>query len=125
MSGARKSGLIIFGALLVLLFVYVAIAKGIGNPSVPSGDVALVEDVPDGKGDISQKDYDRAFLQTWKRSGLQAAPEPDNAQFAEIREAAINDLLDQAWLTGEAAELGATASDREVQNEFQKRLESM
>jgi parvulin-like peptidyl-prolyl isomerase len=119
MSGARKSGLIIFGALLVLLFVYVAIAKGIGNPSVPSGDVALVEDVPDGKGDISQKDYDRAFLQTWKRSGLQAAPEPDNAQFAEIREAAINDLLDQAWLTGEAAELGATASDREVQNEFQ------
>ena len=119
MSGARKSGVIVFGALLVLLFAYVAIAQGIGNPSVPSGDVALVEDVPEGKGDISQEDYDRAFLQTWKRSGLQAAPEPDNAQFAEIKEAAINDLLDQAWLTGEAAELGVAATDREVQNEFQ------
>jgi foldase protein PrsA len=119
MSGARKSGVIVFGALLVLLFAYVAIAEGIGNPSVPSGDVALVEDVPDGRGDISQEDYDRAFLQTWKRGGLQAAPEPGDAQYEQIREAAINDLLDQAWLTGEAAELGATATDREVDNEFQ------
>jgi len=119
MSGARKSGVIVFGALLVLLFAYVAIAQGIGNPSVPSGDIALVEDVPDGKGEISKKDYDRAFLQTWKRAGLQAAPKPDNAQFAEIKEAAINDLLDQAWLTGEASELGVAATDREVQNEFQ------
>jgi foldase protein PrsA len=119
MSGARKSGVIVFGALLVLLFAYVAIAQGIGNPSVPSGDIALVEDVPDGKGDISQEAYDRAFLQTWKRSGLQSAPKPDNAQFTEIKEAAINDLLDQAWLTGEAAELGITATEREVQNEFE------
>ncbi|MEX0620337.1 MAG: peptidyl-prolyl cis-trans isomerase [Solirubrobacterales bacterium] len=119
MSGARKSGLIVFGALLVLLFVYVAIAQGIGNPGVPSGDVALVEDVPDGKGDISQKAFNRALLQTAKRSGLKVAPKPDNARYAEIREAAINDLLDQAWLTGEAAELGATATEREVDNEFQ------
>jgi foldase protein PrsA len=119
MSGARKSGVIVFGALLALLFAYVAIAQGIGNPSVPSGDVALVEEVPAGKGEISKQDYDRAFLQTWKRGGLQAAPEPDSAQFGEIREAAINDLLDQAWLTGEAAELGVAATDREVRNEFQ------
>lgn len=118
MSGARKSGLIVFGALLALLFVYVAIAQGIGNPSVPSGDVALVEEVPDGKGDISQKDFDRAFLQSWKRNGLQEAPAPDAATFQQNKEAAINDLLDQAWLTGEAAELGITATDREVQNEF-------
>lgn len=119
MSGARKSGVIVFGALLVLLFAYVAIASGIGKPSVPSGDIALVEDVPDGKGEISKKDYDRAFLQAWKRGGLQTAPKPDNAQFTEIKEAAINDLLDQAWLTGEASELGVAATEREVQNEFQ------
>ena len=119
MSGARKSGVIVFGALLVLLFAYVAIADGIGKPGVPSGDIAFVEDVPECKGEISEKDYDRAFLQAWKRGGLQAAPKPDNAQFTEIKEAAINDLLDQAWLTGEAAELGLAATEREVQNEFQ------
>jgi foldase protein PrsA len=119
MSGARKSGLIVFGAILVLLFAGIAVAQGIGNPSVPDGDIALVEDVPDGRGNISMEDYERSFLQTWKRGGLQQAPEPGDAQFEQIREAAINDLLDQAWLTGEAAELGVTATDREIDNEFQ------
>jgi foldase protein PrsA len=119
MSGARKSGLIIFGAVFVLLFAYVAIAEGIGNPSVPSGDIALVEDVPDDMGNLSQEEYDRAFLQTWKRGGLNAAPEAGDAQFDQIHEAAINDLLDQAWLTGEAADLGVAATDREIDNEFQ------
>ncbi len=119
MSGARKSGLIVFGAVLVLLFAGIAVAQGIGNPSVPDGDIALVEDVPDGIGEISQEEYDRAFRQTWKRGGLQQAPEAGDAQFEQIEEAAINDLLDQAWLTGEAAELGVTATDREIDNEFQ------
>jgi len=118
MSGARRSGLIIFGAILVLLFAGIAVAQGIGNPSVPDGDIALVEEVPDGKGNISQEEYDRSFEQTWKRGGLQQAPEPGDAQYEQINEAAINDLLDQAWLTGEAAEQGVTATDREIQNEF-------
>ena len=119
MSGARKSGLIVFGAVLVLLFAGIAVAQGIGSPGVPDGDIALVEDVPDGIGDISQDEYDRAFLQTWKRGGLEQAPESGDAQFEQIEEAAINDLLDQAWLTGEADELGVTATDREIDNEFQ------
>ncbi len=119
MSGARKSGLIVFGAILVLLFAGIAVAQGIGNPSVPDGDIALVEDVPDGIGNISQEEYNRSFRQTWKRGGLQQAPETGDAQFEQIKEAAINDLLDQAWLTGEAAEIGVTATDREIDNEFQ------
>ena len=40
---------VVLAALLVVLFVGVAIAQGIGNPSVPSGDVAVVEDAPDGE----------------------------------------------------------------------------
>ena len=119
MSGARKSGLIVFGAIFVLLFAGIAVAQGIGNPGVPDGDIALVEDVPDGKGEISMEQYERSFLQTWKRGGLQQAPKPGEAQFEQIKEAAINDLLDQAWLTGEAAELGVTATEREIDNEFQ------
>ena len=119
MSGARKSGLIVFGAIFVLLFAGIAVAQGIGNPSVPDGDIALVEEVPDGRGEISMEQYERSFLQTWKRGGLRQAPEPGDAQFEQIKEAAINDLLDQAWLTGEAAELGVTATDREIDNEFQ------
>lgn len=119
MSGKSRSGLIIFGAILVLLFAGIAVAQGIGNPSVPSGDIALVEDVPDGFGDITKDEYDRTFLQTWNRGGLKEAPEPGDNQYEQIKEAAINDLLDQAWLTGEAAELGVTATEREIDNEFE------
>jgi parvulin-like peptidyl-prolyl isomerase len=118
MSSTRKIGLIGFGALLVLLFAGFAFTSGIGNPSVPEGDVALVEDVPDDAGSISQKDFDTSFAQAWKRAGLQSAPAEDDAQYDQIKEAAMNDLLDQAWLTGEAADLGVTASDREVDNQF-------
>jgi len=119
MSGARKFGLVLFGAILVAVFAGIAIANGgVTQPSVPSGDVALVEEVPDGLGDISQDDYDATFTQTWKRGGLKAAPKPGDAQYDQVRDAALNDLLDQAWLTGEASELGVSATQREIDNEF-------
>ncbi|MCB8914632.1 MAG: peptidyl-prolyl cis-trans isomerase [Thermoleophilales bacterium] len=118
MSGARKFGLILFGAILVVLFAGIAIAQGIGKPSIPGGDVIYVQDVPDGRGNISEDDYNRSFEQTWKRGGLQSAPKKGDAQYEQVKEAAINDLLDQAWLSGEAAELGVTATDREVANEL-------
>jgi len=118
MSGARKFGLIVFGAILVVLFAGIAIAQGIGKPSIPSGDIIYVQDVPDGKGNISQDDYDRSFEQTWKRGGLKSAPKKGDAQYDQVKEAAINDLLDQAWLTGEAQELDVTATDREIANEL-------
>jgi parvulin-like peptidyl-prolyl isomerase len=118
MSGARKLGLIIFGGILVVLFAGFAIAQGLGDPSIPSGDIAVVEDVPDGLGNISKEQYDRSFEQTWRRGGLNAAPKPGDAQYDQVRETAIGDLLDQAWLAGEASELGIEASDREIDNEF-------
>ena len=40
---------VVLAVLLVGLFVGVAIAQGIGNPSVPSGDVAVVEEAPDSE----------------------------------------------------------------------------
>lgn len=119
MSGARKFGLIVFGAILVVLFAGIAVAQGISKPTVPSGDIILVEDVPDGRGNITEDDYNRSFTQTWKRGGLQTAPKEGDAQYDQVREAAINDLLDQAWLTGEAAELGVSATDREIDSELE------
>ncbi len=119
MTGARKFGVFTFGAILIVLFAGIAIAQGgVGKPSVPSGDIAYVKEVPGGLGNISQKDFNRAFIQTWKRAGLKAAPKQDDAQYTQVREAAINDLLDRAWLTGEAAELGVEASNREVDAEL-------
>lgn len=118
MSGARKFGLILFGAILVVLFAGIAVAQGITKPSIPSGDIIFVDDVPDGRGNITEEEYNRSFEQTWKRGGLQSAPETGDAQYDQVKEAAINDILDQAWLTGEAAELGVTATQREMNAEL-------
>lgn len=122
MTGSRRTGLIAFGALFIVLFAGFAVAQGIGFPKVPSGDVALVEDAPDPN--ISQSAFDRTFEQSWKRLGLRKAPEEGDAQYDQARDAAMNDLLDRTWLTAEAAELGVTASSREVDNEFQTIRES-
>ncbi|MCB0869295.1 MAG: peptidyl-prolyl cis-trans isomerase [Solirubrobacterales bacterium] len=119
MSGARKAGLFVFGAILVVLFAGIAVAQGITKPSIPSGDIIYVQDVPDGKGNISEDDYNRSFEQTWKRGGLQAAPKEGDAQYDQVREAAINDLLDQAWLAGQAQEMGVTATDLQINNELE------
>lgn len=118
MSGARKFGLIVFGAILVVLFAGIAIAQGVTGPGVDSGDIITVHEVPDDRGNISQEDYDRAFNRTWKGGGLQSAPKEGDAQYDQVKDAAINDLLDQAWLTGEAAEMGVTATGREIDNEL-------
>ncbi|MCO5315640.1 MAG: peptidyl-prolyl cis-trans isomerase [Solirubrobacterales bacterium] len=121
MTGARKFGIVTFGAILIALFVIIGLAQGIGRPSVQDGDIALVQDVegaPDNRIDISQKQYDRAFIQAWKRAGLKVSPKRRDAQYKQVHEGAISDLLDQAWLNGEAAELGINASDREIEAEL-------
>ncbi|HEY3492386.1 MAG TPA: hypothetical protein VGK43_05505, partial [Solirubrobacterales bacterium] len=87
--------LILFGALLVLLFAGFAIAQGIGSPSVPSGDVAIVEDVPDEiGGSVSQEDFDRAMLQQVAQGKLKKAPEPGSDKYEELKEAALGELID-------------------------------
>ena len=118
MTKAHRTGLIAFGAVFVLLFAWIAVAEGLGKPSVPSDDVAVVEEVPDGLGNITRADYQIAFRQAWKRAGLSQAPKEGDAQYETARDGAMNDLLDQAWLSGEAAELGVSASEREVENEL-------
>ena len=72
-AGARKLGrqrLALAGlrALFVVLFVGFAIAQGIGQPSVPSGDVAIVKGVPDEIGTITEAELKRSVLRRWLRA---------------------------------------------------------
>jgi foldase protein PrsA len=110
--------LILFGALLVLLFAGFAIAQGIGSPSVPSGDVALVEDVPDDGGSISQEDFDRAIVQQVAQAKLKKTPEPGSDKFEELKEGALGELLDQVWIQGQAAEMDIDVTDKQVEEEL-------
>jgi parvulin-like peptidyl-prolyl isomerase len=117
-AGRQRLALIVFGALLVLLFVGFAVAQGIGSPSVPSGDVAVVENVPDSLGHISEKDLDRAVEQQVAEAKLKKAPKPDSDKYLELRDAALGEILERTWIFGQAEELDVSVTDKQVEDEL-------
>jgi foldase protein PrsA len=118
--GARRLGLLVFGAVFAVLFVVVAIAEGIGHPSVPSGDVAYVEDAVGDSGEVTMADFDHALEQAAAQSGQKKTPKPGSEEYESLKETAMNALLEPIWLEGLAAEMGIEFSDREVEQEFEK-----
>ena len=50
----KRLPLIVLGATVVLFIAGYAIFRGLTHPSVPSGDVAVVQDAPSGLSPISQ-----------------------------------------------------------------------
>jgi foldase protein PrsA len=112
--------LLVFGVTFLVLFLIVAIAEGLGDPSIPSGDVAVVEDAPGDSGNISEAEFERAFQQTIAQSGSKKPPQPGDEQYDELRDAAVTGLLDMVWLKGQADEMGITVTKQEVAEEFKK-----
>ncbi len=117
-AGQQRLALILFGALLVVLFAGFAIAQGIGRESVPSGDVVLVEDVPDGT--ISEAEYKRAFVQQVAVGGLKKVPKEGSTKFEELRSATLGELLDFIWIRGQAEELDLTATPKKIAEELEQ-----
>ncbi len=114
----QRLGLLVFGVLLLVLFLGFAVAEGLGDPSIPSGDVALVQDTPGDIGNVSQADYDKALLQTASRAGLREAPKPGDRQYEDVKMAAMGDLLDSVWIQGEASEMGIEVTQKEIDTEL-------
>jgi len=119
-AAARRLGLLIFGAAFVVLFIVVAIAEGVGDPSVPSGAVAVVEEAPGDAGEITQEEFDHALELAAKQGGEENAPEPGDGKYEELKEAALNALFEAVWLEGQAAEEGIEVSEAEVAKELKK-----
>lgn len=117
-SGRQRLALVIFAALFVILFAGFAIAQGIGQPSVPSGDVALVQQVPSDVGHVSEADFKRAVLQQVATGGLKKAPEPGSKKGEEIKKAALGEILDSIWIQGEAEELGIEVTPKQIGTEL-------
>lgn len=122
MRGSQRLGLVLFGVLLVGLFVGFAVAQGLGNPSVPDGDVALVEEVPSDLGQVSEAEYKRTLAQqiAAEISGgaLKKAPKEGSTKFEEVKEKALAELLDAVWIQGEAEELGIEVTDKQIATEL-------
>lgn len=117
-AGRQRLGLILFGGLLVLLFIAFAVTQGIGSPGVPSDEVAVVEDVPDDAGHITQEHFDRAFERQVSEAKLKKDPEPGSDKYEEIMTGVMGELLERAWIVGEADELDLSVTDKQVEEEL-------
>jgi parvulin-like peptidyl-prolyl isomerase len=119
-KGAQRFGLVFFGVVFIALFVVFAVAEGLGKPSVPKGDIALVTHVPSEIGHISEAAYKTSLLQQTAQSGQKKAPKPGSKKGEELHKAAIGELLNKAWIFGEGEELGIELTKKEVETELAK-----
>jgi parvulin-like peptidyl-prolyl isomerase len=117
-AGLQRFGLVVFGVLFIALFAGFAIAQGIGDPSIPSGDVALVEEVPEDVGQISEGELDHAMLQAAAQAGLKKAPEPADKKYEEVKSAALGELLDAVWIQGQGEEMGIEVTPKQIETEL-------
>ncbi len=127
-SVSKTTVAIVLGAILVGVFAFVAVTQGIGSPSVSDDAVAKIdEDIDDitvddieiiRDGEITEAGFDRALQQAAKRQGLQEPPAESDPQFELIRNEALGDLFDIAWISGEAKERGIEVTDLQVQQEL-------
>jgi foldase protein PrsA len=115
----RRRGLAIFGVLFVALFAWVAASEGLGDPSIPEGDVLLIEDAPEGRGNVSKADFDHA-LEIAAAGEQKEVPKPGTKQYDELKETALTGLVEEIWLEGQAEEMDIDVSPEKVETEFQK-----
>ncbi|MGH2940393.1 MAG: peptidyl-prolyl cis-trans isomerase [Solirubrobacterales bacterium] len=119
-STAQRVGLVLFAVVFVALFVIFAVAEGLGAPSVPSGDIALVSSAPAKFEHISEADYKKSLEQQESQAGLKKAPKAGSKKAEELHKSAIGELLNSAWIFGEAEELGIKVTPKEVETELAK-----
>jgi parvulin-like peptidyl-prolyl isomerase len=117
---ARRRGLAVFGAIFLILFIVVAVSEGIGDPSIPSGDAALVEDVPGDIGEVSETDIEHAIELAAAQSEEKTTPKPGTPKYDELKETAMQSVLEGIWIQGVADEWGIEVTDAEVAQELKK-----
>ena len=110
---------------MVALFVIVAVAQGIGDPSPSGEEIAVVEDAsPDGgEAAVTREQFDTELEVVASRQGLEEVPPEDDPQYEALRDAAFGDLLLTVWVRGEAEDRGIAVSEEDVDGELDQILE--
>jgi parvulin-like peptidyl-prolyl isomerase len=119
-AGRKRLALISFAVLFAGLFVALAVAEGIGPPSVPAGAVAFVEGVPSEVGTITEEEFETSLSQQAAQAGGGKPPKEGSKKYEELKSAAMTELIEQVWLRGEAEELGVTVTPKQVSTELAK-----
>jgi foldase protein PrsA len=119
-AGLKRLALCAFAGLLVLLFVGFAIAQGIGDPSLSSGDVAVIEDAPEGLGTITEGQLRHAIVIAAAAGQVKPVPKPGDEKYDELKKAALSELFEAVWIQGLAEEMGISVTPKEIAEELKK-----
>jgi parvulin-like peptidyl-prolyl isomerase len=119
-AAARRLALLVFGLAFAALFVIVAIAVGIGNPSVPSGYAAIVEDTPGDIGKVPISKVEHAIELAAAGEGQKTTPKPGDPKYDETKETAVDSVLEGIWIQGLASQWDIEVSDQELSAEVKK-----
>ena len=106
------------GAALVIALGAFAISGDLGDPDVPDGNVAVVENAPNG--DITQEEYKTALDRAAFQLNLSKVPPPSNPQYEQIKQSALTTLIQTRWVEGEAADRGIEVSERDVDQQLEQ-----
>jgi parvulin-like peptidyl-prolyl isomerase len=119
-AATRRIGLVVFGTAFLILFVVIAIAEGVGDPSIPSGDVILVQDAPGDFGDVTKAEIEHSIETATAQAGEKTPPKPGDPKYEEAKEEAEKFLLEGIWIRGISAERDIEVTDAEVAKELKK-----
>lgn len=108
---SKKAIAIVFGVALVAAVVIAAVTGGIGKGSVPKGAIAEV----DGQA-ITQAEFDKTLQDAVAQQAQQGAPapQPGTPEYDQAHDSAVQALIQEKWIAGEAADQGIEVSDRQV-----------
>lgn len=119
-AAARRLALLVFGLAFVVLFAVVAISVGVGDPSVPSGDAALVQDAPGDIGTVPIAKVEHAIELAAASAGEKTTPKPGDPKYDEMKETAVNSVLEGIWIQGLASQWEIEPTEQEVDAEVKK-----
>lgn len=106
----------ILGLALIASIVFAAVTSGLGKPAVPEGEVAVVDDIDPGT--VSQEDLDGALEQAAAQLGVPEVPPPNDPQYQGLLDQAMQQVLLEIWVEGEAGDRGITVSEEEIADEL-------
>lgn len=104
-----------FGGAFVLLFVGVALAVGVSSgPSVPSGDVAIIEGAPPGLAEVTRAEFEQDMRQLIAQSGLGEDFGPGDPGYTEMKKQSLSLLISAAWMQSEAINRGVPVTHQQI-----------
>lgn len=115
-AGLQRLAVVVFGAAFVVLFLIIGISEGVGQPSIPEGDVAIVKGVADGN--VSEADLKHAVVQQVAAGGLKKTPGRGTKKFEELQNKALEEILNAIWVRGEGEELGIEVTPKQIATEL-------